>query len=177
MIKVNTEIELKQLELSDTLDIFNTIDSQREYLGKWLPFVEFTKALSDTENFISSAVNAPKDKFEYIFVIKKLGKFVGLIGFKDTDGLNNKTEMGYWLSQDYQKQGIVTQSVEKLCEFAFNKLHINRIQIKCAVENHPSRNVPKRLGFQFEGIERDGELLTGNVYTDLEIYSKLKGDK
>ena len=29
---------------------------------------------------------------------------------------------------------------------------------------------------RFEGIERDGELLTGNVFTDLEVYSKLKND-
>ena len=49
IIKVNKEVELKQLDQSDTEDIFHTIDTQREYLGKWLPFVEFTKEVSDTE--------------------------------------------------------------------------------------------------------------------------------
>ncbi|WP_120239564.1 hypothetical protein [Marinifilum flexuosum] len=48
IIKIDTEIELKQIELSDSKAIFETIDSQREYLGKWLPFVEFTKEVSDT---------------------------------------------------------------------------------------------------------------------------------
>lgn len=177
LIKIDTEIELKQIDLSDSRDIFKTIDSQREYLGKWLPFVEFTKEISNTEKFVDSIVNAPEDKFEYVFTIRKKNEFIGIIGFKDTDKLNRKTEIGYWLSEKFQKQGIVTKSVEKLCDFAFNKQKINRVQIKCAVENKPSKNIPRRLGFKFEGIEREGELLTGNVFTDIEIYSKLLFDK
>lgn len=54
---------------------------------------------------------------------------------------------------------------------------MNRIQVKCALENKSSINIPKRLGFKFEGIERQGELLTGNIFTDLVVYSKLKSDK
>ena len=177
VIKLDTEIELKQLEQSDSIDIFKTIDTQRDYLGKWLPFVEFTKEISDTEKFVDSVVNAPEDRFEYVFAIRKCDEFVGLIGFKNTDKQNKKTEIGYWLSEKYQKQGIVTKSVDKLCDFAFNKKGINRIQIKCAVENKSSINIPKKLGFKFEGIERQGELLSGDFYTDLEIYSKLKSDK
>lgn len=177
IIKVNTEIELKQLEPSDSIDIFETIDDQRDYLGKWLPFVAFTKEITDTERYIDSVVNATEDRFEYVFAIRKHNEFVGLIGFKDTDKQNKKTEIGYWLSEKYQKQGIVTKSFDKLCDFAFNKLGINRIQVKCAVENTSSKNIPKKLGFKFEGIERQGELLTGDFYTDLEIYSKLKSDK
>ena len=38
-IEVDKEIKLTQLEQSDAKDIFETIDSQREYLGRWLPFV------------------------------------------------------------------------------------------------------------------------------------------
>ncbi|HOY30573.1 MAG TPA: GNAT family N-acetyltransferase [Bacteroidales bacterium] len=177
IIKVDTGIELRQLELSDSTDIFNAINDQRDHLGKWLPFVAFTKEISDTEKFIDSVVNAPEDRFEYVFAIQKHNEFAGLIGFKGTDKQNKKTEIGYWLSEKYQKQGTVTKSVDKLCDFAFNKLEINRIQIKCAVENIPSKNIPKKLGFMFEGIERQGELLTGDVFTDLEIYSKLKSDQ
>lgn len=177
IIKVDEEIQLKQLEQSDSIDIFKTIDGQREYLGRWLPFVEFTKEIADSEKFVKSVVNAPGDKFEYVFAIRKRNEFVGLIGFKDTDRLNKKTEIGYWLSEHHQKQGIITKSLDKLCDFAFNKLAINRIQIKCAVENKASIKIPMRLGFKFEGIERQGELLTGNIYTDLEVYSKLKCDK
>jgi ribosomal-protein-serine acetyltransferase len=176
-IKVDEETELRQLRPSDAGDIFEVIDKQRFYLGKWLPFVEFTKKVSDTEKFVEATVNVAKDRFEYVFTIRKQDAFVGLIGFKDTDRINSKTEIGYWLSEEYQGKGIVSKSVASLCEFAFNELGLNRIQIRCAVENRPSIKIPKRLGFRFEGIERQGELLTGNVFTDLEVYSKLKSDE
>ena len=175
-IKIDSDLELRQLELSDSNDIFNTINSQRDYLGKWLPFVEFTKELKDSENFVNSVVNATKDKFEFTFTIRKQNEFIGLIGLKDSDKINRITEIGYWLSQKYQKQGIVTKSVEKLCDFAFKEQGFNRIQIKCAVKNKSSANIPIKLGFKFEGIERDGQLLSGNKFTDLKVYSKLKNE-
>jgi len=176
LLEVDRNIFLRQLEKSDTIDIFNTIVSQREYLGKWLPFVEFTNKITDTESFVDSVINTPEDKFEIVFTIREQDTFIGLIGFKGTDNINKKTEIGYWLSEKYQKKGIMTKSVKKLCDFAFHEKGMNRIQIKCAVDNEPSKEIPKRLGFKYEGIERDGELLSGNVFTDLEVYSKLKSD-
>lgn len=176
-IKVDNEIILRLLERLDASEIFHAIDTQREYLGRWLPFVALTCTLSDTEMFVESVMNAPEERFELIFIIRVRGEFAGLVGFKDTDRLNKKTEIGYWLSERFQKQGIMTRSVEKLCEYAFNRLDINRIQIKCAVGNHVSSNIPKRLGFRFEGIERDGELLTDLGFVDLEVYSRLRSDQ
>ena len=177
ILKIDKQTELRQLEQSDSAAIFKTIDSQREYLGKWLPFVEFTKKLADTEKFVDSIINASKDNFKYVFTFRKENKFIGLIGIKNTDKLNKKTEIGYWLSKEYQKQGIMTKSVDKLCDFAFKELELNRVQIKCAIDNKSSIKIPQRLGFSFEGIERQGELLSNNIFTDLEIYGKLKFDK
>jgi len=102
--------------------------------------------------------------------------FAGLIGFKDSDKQNKRTELGYWLSEEYQKKNIITQCVQTLCEFAFDELEMNRVQIRCAVGNLPSKKIPQKLGFVLEGIERDGEKLTGGIFTDLEVYSKLKND-
>ncbi|MDD2290378.1 MAG: GNAT family protein [Bacteroidales bacterium] len=176
ILNVDKHIVLRQLELSDAQDIFNTIDSQREHLGPFLPFVEATKQLSDTQAFVESVINSPKDRMEYTFTIRVNSRLAGLIGFKDTDRTNRKTEIGYWLSRDFLGRGIMTRSVSTLCDFAFRELDINRIQIKCAVANTASRNIPQRLGFQLEGIERAGELLTGGIFTDLAVYSRLKGD-
>jgi ribosomal-protein-serine acetyltransferase len=177
VLQINETLVLRPLQLSDAADIFHTIDSQRTYLGKWLPFVALTQKVSDTETFVKSVVNAPKDNPQYVFTIRKQDNLVGLISLNDLDSVNKKTLIGYWLSEKFQGQGIMTQAVQKLCDFAFEELDLNRIQISIAVKNLPSKKIPKRLGFQFEGIERDGELLTGNVFTDLEVYSKLKGER
>lgn len=173
-LQVSEDIQLKQIEISDAQDIFNTINTQRDYLGQWLPFVEHTKEVSFTEGFIKSLYEASPENRELIFVIKYKSEFAGIIGFKGTDKANKKTEIGYWLSEPMQKKGIVINSVKFLTNYAFEQLDINRIQIKCAVENHASKNIPQKLGYKLEGIERDGELLTGNVFTDIEVYSLLR---
>ena len=54
-LKVNEHIELSLISLNDAKEIFETIDSQRDYLGEWLPFVSFIKTLADEEAFISSS--------------------------------------------------------------------------------------------------------------------------
>jgi ribosomal-protein-serine acetyltransferase len=165
---------LKQIEISDAEEIFETVNSQRIYLRKWLPFIDSIKVIKDEEDFINSVNSVSADNREFIFVIHYNQKFAGLIGFKNTDKLNKKTEIGYWLSEPYQKKGIITKSVKALTDFAFNELGLNRIQIKCAAGNTPSSNIPKRLEYHFEGIEREGEFSSDGIFTDVEVYSLLK---
>ncbi len=174
--KVDKDIFLKEITLDDAEVIFKTINEQREYLGEWLPFVKKTKGIEDTENFINSLLNEDEEKRELITVIYFNNNFAGIIGFKDTNKVNRKTEVGYWLSEGYQNLGIIIRSIKILLKYAFEEKGINRIQIKCAVKNDKSKTIPKRLNFQFEGIERDGELLSNNSFTGLEIYSLLKTD-
>ncbi|MDU1889244.1 MAG: GNAT family protein [Dysgonomonas sp.] len=170
MMKVSDDIILNPLSVDDIFKIFNTLNDEREYMREWLPFVDTTREVEDTASFVNHVLQTDEKQFTISFQ----DKFVGLIGFKDTDILNKKTEIGYWLSQFAQGKGIITQSVNRLLEYAFNEMDINRVQIKVAVGNHKSRRIPEKLGFQFEGMERDGELLVDNVFTDIVVYSLLK---
>src|SRR5690606_8940210 len=113
---------------------------------------------------------------DQVYTIWSNMEFAGLIGFKDSDWVNNKTELGYWLAEKMQGKGIVTLCTKALVKYAFNKLGMNRVQLKVAVGNSKSAAIPQRLGFQLEGIERDGELING-TYHDLQIFSLLKSDK
>lgn len=169
-MKISDDILLRPLQLGDAADIYQTIDSQREYLRRWLPFVDSTQSLQFTQEFVFYSLKTG-DK---VFTIRECDQFIGLIGFKSTDKENCKTEIGYWLSQYHQGRGIMSRAVKQLCQYAFEDQGINRIQIKCAVGNIPSSNIPKRLGFKFEGIEREGELFTDGSFADLEVYSLLK---
>lgn len=154
--------------------IFDTIERDRDYLREWLPFVNATKHVSDTTAFIKSVVeNEPQINSVYSIWYKE--EFAGLIGFKDIDRINKKTEIGYWLSEKMQHKGIVSLSTRKLIKYAFKSLKLNRIQIKVATDNTRSEAIPIRLGFAFEGIEREGEL-HGEKYQDLKVYSLTKSD-
>lgn len=172
---VSDKIRLEALKVSMTQIIFDTIDQDRDYLKQWLPFVDMTREVADTEKFIRSLQNQPDKKKDEVWSIWYNQEFAGLIGFKDTDWINKKTEIGYWLASDMQGKGIIVQSAKKLIAYSFRKQKLNRVQIKVAVGNEKSSAIPKHLGFKFEGIERAGELLR-QKYLDLEVYSLLKSD-
>ncbi len=112
---------------------------------------------------------------EMAFTITYLGKIAGLIGFKDIDRANRKFEIGYWITCENEGNGIVTRCCKSCIDLAFNKMKMNRVQIKCGIGNLRSVNIPKRLNFQYEGIERAGEM-NNNKFIDLEVYSMLKKD-
>jgi len=174
-ISVNDKIRLERINLSMAPEIFAAINRDRTYLKQWLPFVEMTQDIEDTKRFIKSVSSDNKYKRDEIFSIWYRESFAGLIGFKDTDWNNRKTELGYWLAEELQGKGIITTCVKKLIAFAFVKMKLNRVQIKVAVGNEKSAAIPRRIGFKLEGIERAGEFHE-NRFLDLQVYSLLKQD-
>jgi ribosomal-protein-serine acetyltransferase len=174
-LRINSNARLETVKLSMAPVIFSAIDKDREYLQKWLPFIEYSKQVLDTENFLQSVISQPAKERDEIYSIWHKEEFAGLIGFKETDWINKKTELGYWLVENMQGKGIITSCIAVLIRFAFKKLKLNRVQIKVAVGNSKSAAIPKKLGFYLEGIERAGEKHQ-QLYHDLEVYSLLAND-
>jgi len=174
-ISIRPGFYLESLGMEHVDTVFEAIDKNREHLSKWLPFVSFTRKPEDTEEFISSVTTKKPHEKEEVFTIWHDEEFSGLIGYVNTDRVNRKTEIGYWLAKSKEGKGIITETTLQLIKLAFKRLQMNRITIRCAVGNNRSSAVPKRLGFTYEGIERQGEK-HGNSYFDLEIFSLLKDE-
>lgn len=172
-LTVNRDITLKRVRFGDAPSLFELIDQYRDSLRTWLPFVDFIRSLDDMETMIGN-LNQPFSR-QIVFTVRFHDHVAGLIGLKDIDHHNRKLEIGYWIAPIFVGQGIVTQSLEVLISVIFERMEMNRIQIKCAVGNTRSSNIPRRLNFTFEGIEREGEWLNDR-YVDLEVYSLLKSE-
>lgn len=174
--RIDTDVVLKEVTINDAAVIFRAVDTHRDYLRTWLPFVDSMKQVSDEEAFLSGVLAVPYENRDLVFKIEKNAVFCGLAGFHFTDKPNHRTEIGYWLLPEFQGNGIMTKCVRHLCLWATAHRDIHRIQIRCAAGNAPSNAIPQRLGFRFEGTERDGELLSSGEYTDIRVYSILKGE-
>jgi len=172
-IKVKNGIYLRRISHEDAEDVFVLIDKNRNHLRKWLPFIDTTISPDNTHAFIAQLHKSSCR--EIVFTICFNAQITGLIGFKDIDRANHRVEIGYWISKQNEGNGIVANACSVLIERAFRKMDIHRIQIKCGVGNHRSSNIPKKLGFTFEGIERGGEKHK-NSFLDLEVYSLLKNE-
>jgi ribosomal-protein-serine acetyltransferase len=172
-IIVDKNITLYKARVKSAEEIFECIDNSREFLREWLPWVDGTKTAKDTEKYIKSLKRPRGNYQDLVFEVRYEGAIAGLLGMKDMDSLNNKAEIGYWLSKKAVGRGIMIRSCRALIDYAFTELHLNKIWIRCAVDNLSSCNIPKQLGFTYEGIERQGEFLHGR-YIDIKIYSLLR---
>jgi len=91
------------------------------------------------------------------------------------DWTNRKTEIGYWLGESFQGRGLVTKSCRVLIDYAFNELKLNRVEMRCGVENKKSRNIPEKLGFREEGVVRQAGWLHDH-FVDYVIYGMLASE-
>ena len=174
-LSIDDDLYLENVRIAYAELIFKSIDADREHLRRWLPFVDHTRVVRDTELFIRSIVDKPRGERDDVYMIWYKHEFAGLIGFKDTDRINSKVEIGYWLLKRMTGKGIATRATGKMINLAFRNLKMNRIQIRCGVGNTRSSAIPRRLGFTLEGIERAGERHSDR-FIDLEIYSLLRNE-
>lgn len=94
------------------------------------------------------------------------GRAVGSIGIFIMDDVYEKSgELGYWLSQDYWRQGIMSQAVPMICSEAFRTYDIIRIFAEPFADNAGSRGVLEKAGFTCEGTMRNGVYKNGRIHS------------
>ncbi|UCZ54246.1 GNAT family N-acetyltransferase [Bacillus shivajii] len=170
---INEDLQLEVLQEKHEEALFQLTDSSREYLGEWLPWVPYTKTVDDTKSFIRSTLKSFGEQKSLSCAIIFKGEIAGIVAYHEIDRANEKTSIGYWLGEKFQGYGIMTKAVEALVYYAFEELKLNRIEIHAGLENKKSRDIPRRLSFQEEGVLRQAEKV-GNRYVDHVVYSLLK---
>ncbi len=84
-------------------------------------------------------------------------------------------ETGFALSTAYQGHGIMVQALTLLVPELFLQTGLERIEARCAMDNHASRQVLEKVGFRREGILRGYFVLHGRR-VDHYLYALLKDD-
>jgi len=70
-------------------------------------------------------------------------------------GPSQSCNLGYTLDVDAVGHGFLTEALETVILFAFEKLHLHRIEANYIPTNERSGRVLRRLGFTVEGYARD----------------------
>ncbi|WP_368863366.1 GNAT family N-acetyltransferase [Staphylococcus hominis] len=171
--QVDKDIKLKILEEREAEQLFKLVDSNRNYLAEFLPFVEHTKKVDDSKHFIHSALQQFIDGNGFHCGIWSNKELIGVIGLHYLDLVNKKTSIGYYLAEAFQKKGIMTKCIKVLIRYVYEEYDINRIEIQMSTKNKKSRAIAIRLGFTQEGILRSDERVQGKS-SDSYVYSVLR---
>jgi ribosomal-protein-serine acetyltransferase len=169
---IGPDLVLRLLEERHSDQLFALTDKNRAYLREWLPWVDSTTSPDDTRGFIRHTLQQLAENDGFQAGIWFRGQLVGVIGFHGINWNNKKTEIGYWLSADFQGQGIMTLCCGALVQYAFEELGLNRVEIRCATGNAKSCAIPERLGFTREGVAREAEWLYDR-FVDQAVYGML----
>lgn len=164
--------ELKLLELEHADELFALVDRNREYLRKHLPWLDMNRTVEDLKRYISMTLEQRKDSQNLVTGIWFQGAMAGIISHHPIDWKNQRASLGYWISEDLQGKGLITDACRAYLAHAFEILKLHRVEIHCGTTNEKSQAVPKRLGMKHEGTLREAENLYGR-YVSHHLYAML----
>jgi ribosomal-protein-serine acetyltransferase len=168
----NFPAELRLIEEADAEKLFALINRNRQHLRRWLPWLDGNMSINDTHAFVRLSQEQYSSKKGFQTVICFKNELAGAIGYHPIDWQNRTVMIGYWLGEDFQGKGIMTEACRVLVNYAFNEFKLNRVEIKCATGNTKSCAIPERLQFIKEGVIKEGEWLYDH-FVDLVLYRML----
>lgn len=172
-LPVDETLSLQLLEPRDAVELYALIEANREYLGRWLPWVEETVGPADTHAFIERSLTRFAAGNGFDTGIREDGRLLGCLGLHYVARPAGVTEIGYWVEAGAQGRGIASRAVAGLLPYLFRDLDLHRVELRIDPANDRSRALPERLGFTEEGVLRAVAWDRGQRY-DHVVYALLR---
>lgn len=168
---VGKSVKLIPLTRSHAPDLWHTAQNADEswtYLG-YGPFESYEKFEAHVAG-LEGLADQP-----FFSVLPSSGSVSGWVSFCDIDTDNAALELGsIWFSPEMQRTRSATEAIYLLIDHAFS-IGFNRVAWRCNALNLPSRNAALRLGFSFEGIWRQAQIIKGR-WRDTAWYAQFAED-
>lgn len=97
---------------------------------------------------------------------------IGIADLYDFDPRNRRAGIGIYIDNEYRCQGYGKESLQTLCHYAFQFLHLHQLYAFIRVTNLPSRNLFAACGFSHSATLRSW-LLSPEGNTDALIMQRI----
>lgn len=171
-IIVDSEISLEPVSYEHMYELFNLVETSRQSLREWLPWVDMVTNLEEERQYINYYQSRFAKEGALTTTIKYCNQVAGVISLNYIDRKRQATAIGYWLGDEFRRLGVMGRSCKAIVTYCFMTLGLHKVKIFCATKNYASQRIPLRLGFTKEGCIREGEWLYDH-YVDLNVYSML----
>ncbi|MGO2508074.1 GNAT family N-acetyltransferase [Vibrio hibernica] len=148
---------------ADEAAIFADTICHSPSLYSWLDWCSNEFNTNDAQEFILfTRLSWVKDS-AYGFGVfdKQTGQFIGMAALTDQRLNFNLGSLGYWIGDEYQKQGYATEAIKAVIEFSFTLLKLTRLEFICDPNNIISHKLAYACGAHKEGIAKNRYLFNG----------------
>lgn len=167
---------LRPFTAGDYEDMYCNWASDKD-VTKYLTWAEHCN-ISKTKMVVTLWENLYKSKEYYNWAIEE--KFsshvIGSINLMNLDNYNDNGEVGYCIGKSFWNQGIMTEVLHKILDFAFVEIKVERITARRHIENIACGMVLKKCKFVYEGTLRKIVKDSNGVLVDCKYYSILKSE-
>lgn len=175
VIRVDESTELRLLREEDAEALYAAVDADREHLRAFLPFPDKSQSPADTLEFIRTTMEGWRRGDTVQMGIWHEGRPVGCLGTINPQREHDALELGYWIVEGLEGRGMMQRCCRVLIDHLFKERGIHRITIRTDPLNLRSQRLAERLGFTFEGVQREACKLRDD-YRDLRVYSLLSNE-
>ena len=170
-------LTIRPKELGDGAITAAAVAETWEELNRWMRWADdrgaFTAELMEIRNRHVMAGFLLRQSIELIGVETQSNKAVIWCGLHDIDWEARQCATGYWVRKSAQGRGIATETANAMVRYAFGALGMRRVGLTHSSGNQASRRIAEKLGFTFEGIQREANMLPGGKYADRYCYARL----
>ena len=108
---------------------------------------------------------------------KEAGQLVGAITLDNIRrGPSQVGTIGYWVGQQYARQGFMSEAIIAMVAHAFGALDLSRVESACLPDNLASRGVLEKAGFKYEGVAQSYIQINGR-WRNHVLYAAVRGDR
>lgn len=165
---------LRKLSMRDADDMFEYASHPEVAANvSW----DHHRNINDSKNFLKMIIGYYEEGIPspWGLVYRENQKLIGTIGFHVYSKNNFFAEVGYALSMDYWNKGIMTEALEKVLDFGFSRMDLNRIEATCMLNNQASEKVMLKCGMKYEGVMKQ-KIFAKDKFHDLRLYAILRSD-
>lgn len=160
-------------------DVQRLYEAARESITEvypWLPWCHPEYSVADAQSWVDSREAAWANGESYEFVIENgSSRFLGGCGLNAISAANRWANLGYWVRTSAAGEGVATQAVRLLSNWAFRETELDRLEIVASVLNRASIRVAEKCGAIREGVARERLLLHTRRH-DAVVFSLLRSD-
>ena len=140
----------------------------------WLFTGAKVNSANDFRRYFDTALNEKQNKRSYPFAYfnKQTQEYAGSTRYANIDLPNKKVEIGWtWLHPNLQGTGFNKHCKFLLLSYGFDKLQLNRIELKTSLLNLKSQKAMLKIGAVKEGILRRHSINEDGLVRDTVYFS------